>query len=282
MPAPRLMLINAFSLAPGAYALRPHSGTREDLVMDYGNVAPALAGLEWDVHPGAPATHGQWPVETKEEFMMVGANRLPLVREACESGRFDAVVLLGGGDPGYLEAREIGRRYGIPVTSCAHAQMHIAVTQGYRFSIVDISETHNAQMAHLVVQYRFTEHCASIRNVNFPLPRPAHQGKQSIAQEKAQALSGQPSAMLEASIAAAEAAIEEDGAESIILGCSASYWMQPLLQQRLKEMGWNIPVLEGYRCAIELAKLFVSLGLDASGIAFPADQPRRWRARKPI
>jgi allantoin racemase len=282
MASPRLMLINAFNLAPGAYALRPASGTREDLVMDYANLSPMLEGVEWDVHGGAPATHGQWPVETKEEFMMVGVNRLPLVREACESGRYDAIVLLGGGDPGYPEAREIGRRYGIPVTSCAHAQMHIATTQGHRFSIVDISETHNAQMANLVVQYRFTEHCASIRNVNFPLPRPAHQGNQSIAQEKALALSGQPSAMLTASLDASEAAIEEDGAESIILGCSASYWMRPFLQQGLKERGWSIPVLDGYSSAVALAKLFVSLGLDASGIAFPADQPRRWRSRKPV
>lgn len=282
MAPPRLHLINAFSLAPGAYALRPHDGTREELVMDYANVAPLLADTEWDVHPGAPATHGEWPVETKEEFMIVGANRLPLVRAACESGRYDAVVLLGGGDPGYPEAREIGRRHGIPVTSCAHAQMHVAVTQGHRFAIVDISETHNAQMAKLVVEYRFTEHCACIRNVNFPLPRPAHTGGQSIAAEKARALAGQPSAMLEAAVAAAVAAIEEDGAESIILGCSAAYWMRPFLQARLGEAGWNVPVLEGYRSAIALAKLLVSLGLDASGIAFPDDQPRRWRARKPV
>ncbi|HEY8611817.1 MAG TPA: aspartate/glutamate racemase family protein [Roseomonas sp.] len=280
MNAPRLMLINAFSLSDGAYALRPASGTREDLVMDHANIAHLLEGVEWDVHPGAPSTHGEWPVETKEEFMHVGLNRLPLVCKACESGRFDAVVLLGGGDPGYLEAREIGRRFGIPVTSCAHAQMHVAITQGYRFSVLDISETHNAQMAHLVVQYRFTDHCASIRNINFPLPRPAHQGPQSIAKEKALALSGHPSAMLDAATTAAEAAIEEDGAESIILGCSASYWMQPFLTQRLRLAGWNIPVMEGYRCAIELAKLMVNLELDASGIAYPDDQPRRWRKRK--
>lgn len=76
------------------------------------------------------------------------------------------------------------------------------------------------------------------------------------------------------------AAIEEDGAEVIILGCSAAYWLQPLLQARLAEIGWEVPVLEGYRCAIALAKLMVGLGLDASGLAFPSDHPKRWRRKK--
>ena len=40
---------------------------------------------------------------------MVGTNRLPIVKEACESGRYNAIVLLGGGDPGFFAAREIGR-----------------------------------------------------------------------------------------------------------------------------------------------------------------------------
>jgi hypothetical protein len=45
-------------------------------------------------------------------------------------------------------------------------------------------------------------------------------------------------------------------------------------------MGWEIPVLEGYSCAIELAKLMVNLGVDASGLTFPSDHPRKWRRKK--
>lgn len=281
----RFMLINAFSLPEMAgYRLRPYSGAKEDMVMNYAAIAPLLADVDWDVHPGAPATHGPWPVETREEFAMVGVNRLRLVREACESGKYNAIVLLGGGDPGFPESREIGRRYGIPVTSCAHAQMHVAVMLGNKFSIIDISETHNMQMYNLVVQYRFTERCASIRCVDYPLPRPAYQGdyrgERSIQAEKEKAERGEASGMLEAAVAESVAAIEEDGAEVIMLGCSASYWMRPLLQQRLLDLGWDVPVLEGFRCAIEQAKLLVNLGLDASGLAFPSDPPRRSRRKK--
>ena len=91
---------------------------------------------------------------------------------------------------------------------------------------------------------------------------------------------GQPSALLDRAVDEAVAAIEEDGAESLILGCSAMYWMRPHLERRLHAMGWEVPVLEGYRAAIEMAKLLANLGLSASSLAFPRDNAPRVRRRK--
>ena len=131
----RFLLINAFSLAPGSdFKLRSFSGPKETQLYNYEDVKPFLEGIDWDLHPGAPATHGNWPVQSKWEFLSVGYNRQAVVREACESGKYNAIVLLGGGDPGYLELREIGRQHRIPVTSCAHAQMHMAGLLGHKFS----------------------------------------------------------------------------------------------------------------------------------------------------
>jgi len=277
----RFLLINAFSLAPGsAFRLRAFDGPKETQLHNYEDVNPFLAGIDWDLHPGAPSTHGNWPVQSKGEFLSVGYNRQPLVREACASGKYNAIVLLGGGDPGYMEAREIGRQYRIPITSCAHAQMHTAGLLGNKFSIVDIGETHNMQMYHLVVQYRLTERCASIRNINYPLPSPNFPNDKPIEVERDRALNGAPSGMLDAAVTESIAAIEDDGADVIVLGCSASYWMQPLLQKRLTEIGWEVPVLEGYRCAIAVARTLVDLGVDASGLAFPGERPAKWRRRK--
>ena len=42
----------------------------------------------------------------------------------------------------------------------------------------------------------------------------------------------------------------------------------------------EIPVLEGYTCAVALAKMLVDLGLSASGLTFPGDRPQRWRRKK--
>ena len=280
-PRYRFLLISAFRLPEGAgYSMRAFSGAKEGMLLNYELVAPLLADVAWEVHPGAPATHGDWPVETREEFAIVGVNRLPLVRQACESGAYNAVVLLGGGDPGYMEAREIGHRHGVAVTACAHAQMHAAAMLGHRFSIIDIAETHNIRMADLVVQYRMTDRCASIRNLEYPLPRPVHAGRASVQDESRRFARGEGSEMVELAVREAVAAIEEDGAETLIIGCSAAYWLQPVLQGRLTELGWDVPVLEGYRSAIAQARMLVDLGADASGLAWPRDPPRRVRRRK--
>ena len=277
----RFLLINAFSLAPGNdFQMRSFSGPKETQIYNYEDVKPFLADVDWDLNPGAPATHGNWPVTTKQEFMSIGNNRLPLVREGCASGRYNAIVLRGGGDPGYMESREIGRQYRIPVTSSAHAQMHIAGLLGNKFSIVDIAESHNMQMYYLVVQYRMTDRCASIRNVNYPLPSPNFPNDRPIQAERDRAVQSGSSDMLEAAVRESIAAIEEDGADVIILGCSAAFWMQPLLQKKLMEIGWDVPVLEGARCAIEVAKTLVDLGVDASGLAFPSERPVKWRRKK--
>ena len=277
----RFLLIQAFHLPQTSrYLHRTVEGPKETRLMNYDNVKHLLEDVEWDLHRGPLAPYGDWPVETREEFCLVAAGRLPIVREACESGKYNAIVLLGGGEPGFLESREIARRYGIPVTACAFSQMHVASMLGNKFSVIDLAENHNMYYYNLVVQHRFTGRCASIRNINFPLPRPPYTGEPSVREEKEQALRGERSDMLEAAVSVAVAAIEDDGAEVITFGCSATFWMQPFLQRRLNEMGWEIPVLEGYSCAITLAKAMVSLGVDASGLTFPGDRPRKWRRKK--
>ena len=247
--------------------------------MNYDNVKHLLATVEWELHPGPLASYGDWPVETSEEFAYVAAGRLPIVREACESGKYNAIVLLGGGEPGFIESREIAQHYKIPVTACAFSQMHIATMLGNKFSVIDIAENHNMYYYDLVLQHRFTERCASIRNINYPLPRPDRipMNPRSISEgEGARGKVGNRGMRSREAVAS----IEEDGAEVITFGCSASFWLRPFVEERLHDMGWDIPVLEGYSCAIELAKAMVNLGVDASGLLLPGDRPKKWRRKK--
>ena len=271
----RFLLIQAFTLPS-----RPKGLPKEQALMNYDNFKHLLEDVEWDYHDGPLAPYGDWPVETREEFCLVAAARLPIVREACESGKYNAIILLGGGEPGFLESREIARKYNIPITSCAFSQMHIASMLGNKFSVIDLAENHNMYYYNLVVQHRFTERCASIRDIDYPLPRPPYTGESYILDEREKAVRGEPSEAVERAIREAVAAIEEDGAEVITFGCSATFWLQPFVQKRLNEMGWEVPVLEGHSCAIVLAKALVSLGVDASGLTFPSDRPKKWRRRK--
>lgn len=105
MAKPKLLLMNAFTLPTKSKFLhRVVEGPKESTLMNFEMVKPHLEDVEWEHSNGPLATYGDWPVETREEFAIVAAARLPMVREACESGKYDAIVLLGGGDPGGVAA----------------------------------------------------------------------------------------------------------------------------------------------------------------------------------
>ncbi len=277
----RFLMIQAFDLPVGSkYLHRQTEGPKESRLMNHETLTHLLADVEWDLHRGPLATYGDWPVESREEFGLVAAGRLPIVREACESGKYDALVLLGGGEPGFNESREIARPFGMPVVSCAYAQMHYASMLGNKFSVIDLTEIHNMYYYDLVVRHRFDARCASIRNLESPFPRPPQIEGLIPRQEKEKIQRGERSEVLEAAVTAAVAAIEEDGAEVLTFGCSGLFFLRPFLQQRLKDIGWDVPVLEGYACAITLAKSLVDLNVCASALMFPPDRPRKWRKKK--
>ena len=281
----RFLLIRPFTLPPNGRFKAKVSPYRKDLPKEqrlryYDNIKRLLADVEWDLHEGPLAPYGDWNVETMEEKCLVAAARLPIVREACESGHYNAIILLGGIDPGFLESREIARKYRIAVTACAFSQMHIACMLGNKFSIIDKAEVSIVNQSNLVVQYHFADRCASVRNINIPHPRPGCTEEIVLVEEEQKASRGKPSEAVERAVKEAVAAIEEDGAEVINLGCSGLFWLQPYLQKRLNDMGWEVPVLEGYGCSIMLAKTLVSLGVDASGLSFPSDRPKKWRRKK--
>ena len=272
----RFLLIQPFYVPGGSPYYRSVEGLpKEKALMNYDMVKGSLEDVEWEFHPGAPTNYGDWAVENREEFAMVAGGRLPIVREACESGKYNGIVLLGGGEPGFLESREISRQHGVVVTSNAFSQMHIASMLARKFSIIDYAESHNMYYSNLVVQHGFERRCASIRNLGYHHPRPGFGGEPYLGDEKEKALRGEPSEAVKYAIDEAEDALVEDGAEAITFGCSGCFWLQPFVKEGLEERGWEVPVIEGYTAAIELAKMMINLGVNASGITFPADRPKR-------
>jgi allantoin racemase len=254
---------------------------KEQRIPNYKTLQPLLDDIDWDFDAGAMSPLGDWPIESREGFGRLAGVRIPLVRKLCESGKYNAIALFGGGDPGFVEAREIGARFNIPVTSCAFAQMHLAVTLGNKFSFIDLCEEHNMLLYDLVVRYHMKDRCASIRNIDFPLSNYLYDPSQSsIQMEQAKAEKGERSEAVERAVIEAVAAIEEDGAEVLVFGCSPTYWLRPFVEERLREIGWEVPVLEGYSSALVLAKMMVDLKVNVSGLTLPGDRPKKWRRKK--
>ena len=219
----RFLLINAFSLAPGSdFRLRAFDGPKETQLHNYEDVKPFLAGIDWDLHPGAPATHGNWPVQT-QVGIPVGRLQSPgrwCARPAPAASTTRSCCWAAAIRATWNRARSAGsiasRSPRARTRRCTSAGL-----LGNKFSVVDIGETHNMQMYHLVVQYRMTERCASIRNINYPLPSPNFPNDKPIEVERDRALNGAQSGMLDAAVTESIAAIEDDGADVIMLGCSA-------------------------------------------------------------
>ena len=276
----RFLFVQPFRISgESEYLTWAIDGSREQRLMNYHNLGLGrlLEDVDWDIHPGPKAPYGDWPVENREEFDLVAAARLPIVKEASASGKWNAIILLGGAEPGALAAREIGKRFGIPVTSSATSQMNVACMLGNKFSIIDLADSHSMYYYNMVVQNHMASRCASIRLIDYPLGRPPYQEDRSLPKEKEKALAGEHSEGVEAAVSAAVSAIEQDGAEVITFGCSGTFWLQPFVRDGLKALGWDVPVLEGYSASIAQAKLMVDLGVDASGLLFPADRPEKVR-----
>ena len=251
----------------------PQDKPKEERLLNNDFVLQHLEDVDWELHPGAKPPYGNWSVETREEFAHAATARMGCVREACETGKYNAAILLGGGEPGFLESREIGREYGVVVTANAFSQMYLAIMLGDSFSIIDIEGVHNVYYRDLVRTHQLQNRCRSIRTIGYSLPRPGDTDPDTLTKQCEAVARGDRNIVVERAVEQAEAAIVEDGAEVITLGCSMTFFLKPHIQKGLKERGWDVPVLEGYTSSIELAKLMVNLQVNASGITYMGARP---------
>jgi allantoin racemase len=214
-----------------------------------------LKGIEWDLDPGIP---GPAP-DTREELAQVIPGVLKVVRAACESGRYDALILLGGLEPGLYAAKEIATRHGIPVVGGTSSEIAFAYLLGNRYAVIDTLEWMAITIRQSIVAYGMNEKCASVRSIEW-LPGD---------------LKGDPPAAAHAFLTQCVAAIEKDGADVLLIGCNELLWIHPWAKKRLSELGYEVPLLHPYACAIEMARSLVSMKLSQSGFAFPSHRPKK-------
>ena len=160
---------------------------------------------------------------------------LKIIKEA-EKENFDAAIIGCFYDPGLREAREIAEK--LMVTAPAEASIHIAVTLGQRFSIIVGSTKGIPLMRENVIKYGFQHHLASFQAIGMEvldLQMDPEETKRRILQ-------------------AAEKAIEQDGAEVIILGCTHQFGFYQELQGAL-----GVPVIDVALAALNYAEFLVDL-----------------------
>lgn len=152
----------------------------------------------------------------------------------------DAYVIACFGDPGLYAAREVTDK---PVVGIAEAAITVSKFLAPNFSIVSVLNRSRKMSEEMVRMHGAEDRCKSIRSTGLSVlefDRDLAKGLESLS---------------EASLKA----VEEDGAESILLGCAGFVSFVEDLQKRL-----GVPVLDGVSPAVKIAETLVSMGCRTS------------------
>jgi len=163
-----------------------------------------------------------------------------LIAEMGRADGADAFVIACFDDTGLEAARSFAAA---PVIGIGEAAFHMASLIAEKFSVVTTLSRSIAPIEKNLAKYGLIARCAKVRASNvavLALEEPGSNARKTIAAEIARAL-------------------DEDGAEAIVLGCAG---MTDLARDLEKECG--VPVLDGVACAIGLAEALVRLGLRTS------------------
>jgi allantoin racemase len=174
-------------------------------------------------------------IETYEDQVRTAPGMIRMVRE--HETEVDAFIVACHCDPNLDVLKEISEK---PVVGIGEASMKLASMLGHRFSVVSTARHSVPLKEALVRAYHLEGMLASVR-----APSPEMSGASEMDRYRD----------------AAVKAIEEDGAEVIVLGCAGMSGLDKQLQQELA-----VPVLDGVICALNIAVGLVRTGISTSKI----------------
>jgi len=171
------------------------------------------------------------------------------VREA-ERDRMDAVIINCFGDPGLDAAREV---VSIPVIGPCEASMHLASMLGHKFSVVTVLERLIPELELHAQKYGVGWKLASARSVDLPV-LDLEKGREQFVER-----------MVERAVAA----VREDGAHVIVLGCTGLAGLAKQVKVGLSKAGYEVPVIDPAGTALKVAEALVDLKLAHSKKTYP-------------
>jgi allantoin racemase len=174
------------------------------------------------------------------------------IRRAIDAERrgVNAIIIDCMGDPGLHACREV---VSIPVVGPSQASMHVASMLGHRFSFITVLDRLRSLVGKLVATYGLQSNFASFRAVDIPVLR-----------------IGLDMAALNTALAReAIAAVKEDGADAIVLGCTGFLGCASAMRQKLLDAGCDVPVIDPIPLSVQVADALVKTGLSHSKRTYP-------------
>jgi allantoin racemase len=161
---------------------------------------------------------------------------------------YDAVVMDTVSDSGLQVLRS---RLSIPVIGPGQVAFHLAGILGQTFSVVTMWDTWRFFYKKLFREYGLADNVASVRAVNIP-------------PDVEQLFAGKEEEMYQRLTDEAMKAIEEDGADVIVLGSTTMHQAAAYMTEHLP-----CPLINPGPAAVAFAETIVRLGLSHSKVAFP-------------
>ena len=198
------------------------------------NAAQAFVGGAYEVEIRLTSDAPEF-IETYEDQVRAAPGMIEIVRENEDA--FDAFIVACHCDPNLDVIKEITVK---PVVGIGEASMKIASMLGHRFSVVSTAKHAIPNKEALVRKYHLQDALASVK------APPEDMGECGDEEKTFQA---------------AKAAVEEDMAEVIVLGCAGMAGLDERIQEKL-----GVPVLDGVICALIIASGLVRYGVSTSKI----------------
>jgi len=179
----------------------------------------------------------------------------------AEKNGYDAIFINTFGDYGIDEMKSA---LNIPVVGAGEATMSLACNLGRRFSIVTIWQPSKNHIYHERIRNcGMEQRCVSIRNVlsNSEAVK-LSDGDDAVIQMRAG-----DSTILQRIIESVDNAVKQDGADTVLLGCTCMAPIGPIIADQC-----SVPVLEAMRTGYRVTEALVDLGAHHSDIAYPKPQ----------
>ena len=205
--------------------------TTQSMTESIENLARRVARSDTQVWAVTPAS-GPDSIECYvDEYLAVPGVLKEVIRGDREEGA-DAFIIACFGDPGLQAAREVTSK---PVLGICESAIAAAKFIAPYFSIVSVLDRSRKVTEDVVSNYGAEKFCRSIRSTGLSVLEFAYQGK---------------------------LAVQQDGAECILLGCAGFVDFVEDLSAQL-----GVPVLDGVMPAVKFAEAMVDMGLRTSKVS---------------
>jgi allantoin racemase len=204
-------------------------------------------GVEYDFIPVKNSCHN---ADSAYELLLLDAYIAEAGLRSEEEG-YDAVIMDTVSDSGLAALRS---RLTIPVLGPGQVQQHVAAMLGKKFTILTMWQRWVSLYEKTMAEYGTRHFCASIRPID-------------VRPDQEQLLAGKEEVVFAKLEEQGRLAIEQDGADVLLIGSTTMHQSVEHLRQAL-----GVPVISPGLLSIKLAEVLVQLGLSHSKRAYQSPE----------